>query len=348
VKSSVTPSCSNNLCTTTGSPVYSTQIGPDGTILCKACYDRYRKTPNEWQQTRAALKKLRTCENTLCSTPNQPVSPVKRGPDGKLLCEGCYQRHKRQLKRPLPRAPDSWKTATGGRSRKGIKMPNHTQTKPSGLPTSDSDDDEPLPNKRDESRRGMKIQARVPDKMRCQMCFDYALNCDKGDKEKYTQCTERKRICRPLQLNADGTLPATRRFAQVQVQQDDELKWEERCYKCRKHSARCDAAQPINPKQPCTRCRDKHSYCCSMEQAQLMKDQPKCLRCSNAGKRCDKGNPCDICIDDSHARCTYETDHGIRWLTTLTNPIKPDQRTSRTDANVDYYNADNRPGCQLC
>ena len=81
-----------------------------------------------------------------------------------------------------------------------------------------------------------------------------------------------------------------------------------------------------------------------------MKETPACLACVKVNKStmCDRGSPCDICMEHSKAKCTYETDGGARWVTTLTNPIPPDQRTSKQNANVDYYDDSDRTGCTLC
>ena len=264
------------------------------------------------------------------TSPKAYIGPGQRGPDNELLCLNCYQRYLAQTKSKIPREPGAWRSSGGNRSRKGMVMSKSNKTKSTEqLDSSSSDDDEPLRPKRDETRRGVKLKARVPDKDKCQSCFDYNLNCAREDNGNYSQCTNSGRICRPLALNPDGSLPAERRFQKSAVRHEPELGWEDRCSTCRNRNRKCDAVLPIHPKNPCTSCRKLNSYCCSTEQAQRMKDTEPCLRCTNVNKKCNRDQPCDVCIDAGHARCTYQVEDGARWLTTLTNPIAPDQRTSK-------------------
>ena len=351
--------CANDFCATPRSTARQSQLGPDGNSLCENCYRRYKKNPSNWQKGRKFYQTQgpQGCGNDLCTTPNSYVGPAQLGPHSELLCKHCHERYKAQINSQLPRDADSWRTPEGGRSRKGMVM-RKTKAKEVSeqLDTSDSNDDVVHTKKRDETRRGTKLKKRVPDENKCQPCFDYDLNCDGADNNQCTQCKRIGRICQPVKLNPDGTLPAQRRFCKTPVHQNQGPSWEDRCYTCRKRNRKCDATLPIDPKNPCTSCKTINSYCCSMEQHQRMEDSPPCLRCKNKGKstRCNRLEPCDICVDVSHARCTYETDNGARWLTTLTNPIPPEQRKSKQDPNADYYidydenPGMGRPGCTMC
>ena len=290
----------------------------------------------------------RTCGNEHCSSPNAPVGPTPKGPNNELLCNNCDKRYKGQLKSKLSREPDAWKVAGLNKSRKGMTI---RKPKPKKELESSESDDEKLTGKRDENRRGTRIKARVPDKDRCQCCFDYAKNCQMGDDGQCSQCKASKRICRPLKLNQDGTLPTERRFSTAPLIHDNAVSWDQRCYTCRERNRKCDATQPIDPKIPCSSCKTLNSYCISMEQAERARNNPACLRCTNMKRKgmCNRGEPCDICINDSHARCTYETEDKTRWFTSLTNPVPPDRRTNSQDPNVDYYNPNvARPGCIHC
>ena len=342
--------CENPLCRTPKSHMQAKQ-GPDGMQLCYACYMRYIRNPTgDWQQGQHKI--TTACENELCSTPKSTVTAGQIGPNGELLCLACHQRYKRLLgtKSTVPRGPDSWKSSTGARARKGMQRGKRKEDETvESLVTSSSESDKPIRGKRDESHRSLRLKARVPEKNKCQSCFDYGMNCDKRDDEKCSNCKRVKRLCKPLQLNPDGSLPE-RRFSKTIVRHEDELKLEERCYQCQKRHRKCDAKLPIDPKNPCTACRKHNSFCCSLEQVQQMKDNPPCLRCGNksSGRNCDRGQPCGRCVKDSHPRCTYNTKDKTRWITTLTNPIPPNERTSKQDANADYYDPTDRPGCSLC
>ena len=351
-ESNTKPLCSNPFCSTPKSAVRQSQKGPNGELLCVNCSNRYKKNPSNWQLGRKAKQDQgpRKCENDMCTSPSSFVGHG-RGPKGELLCGNCYGRYSAQLKSKLPRDANGWRIPGGNLSRKGMVI---SRTKPTQeLDSSDSDDTKSLSQKRDETRRGMKIRARVPDIEKCQACFDYNQNCNKDGDGPCSQCKKAGRLCRPIKLNADGTLPTERRFAKTPVRHDPEVAWEDKCYTCRQRNRKCNATLPINPKRPCSTCKELNSYCISVEQHQRMKDAEPCLRCANYNKRCNRERPCDFCVDASHSRCTYETEDGVRWLTTLTNPVAPDQRLSKQDANADYYVDYDDPragrrGCTLC
>ena len=347
-----TTHCANVHCRTPNS-AKNNQPGPGGMRLCFACYSRYKRNPDgDWQRGQARKTPGATCSNSQCSTPKSVVSPNQRGPDGKLLCLACYMRYTRLLKTQssVYRDPDSWRSATGARARAGMKVKPKLPKPSQDLDSSTSGEEVQLKAKRDETRRGTKLQARTPERERCQSCFDYGQNCEKTDSGKCKRCIQGKRICRPLQLNPDGSLPSERRFSKAKIQEDTELRLEQRCWSCRQSNSRCDAAQPIDYRNPCTRCRKNNSHCMSMEQHEHMHDIPMCLRCKllSKTKQCDRGKPCNVCVEAGHSRCTYETDDGVRWLTTLTKPIPPDERQSKQDPNVDYYNPNVKQGCVNC
>lgn len=256
-------------------------------------------------------------------------------------------RYKRQQQSTDQHDPDGWKRPGANRS----KVKTNAAKRKENLEDSDSADDEELPRKFDETHRGINIKRRVPDRDRCQVCFDYSVNCDKkstGD-DRCTYCKKIGRICKPLQLNPDGSLPATRRYSKAQIKDDNELTWEERCHICKTEHRHCDAAQPINPRNPCTSCRRLNSYCCSSEQHERMKNNPKCSSCSTQGLTCDRNEPCDKCMERGKSRCTYASQDGTRRYSTLTNPIAPyGGEASRLDRNVDHYDPNERVGCRNC
>ena len=185
----MTPRCGNDFCKTPKSVVRDSHIGPNGELLCQNCNNRYKRNPNKWQKgLRMDNRSERRCENDKCSTPKSPVSPGATGPNGESLCTACHQRYLRQCRSTLPRDSDSWKDSIEGRSRKGVKGTRRKAALSERLDSSDSDDDEPLVPKRDETRRGTRVQSRVPDKDRCQNCFDYALNCSRRNGNPCDQC----------------------------------------------------------------------------------------------------------------------------------------------------------------
>ena len=340
--------CQNKHCQTPHSRIRKSLT--NGLRLCDPCHTRWKRNPTgNWQKPERRIKKETTCENEWCSTPNSLVSIGQRGPNNEILCFACYQRYQRFRMKDDNQNPDAWKTLAAGRSRKGVKI-GPRQGPQKKMVSSDSESDKPLRTKRNEGNRGSKLRARVPDREKCQSCFDYATNCVMEPDGKCTRCKAVKRICRPLQLNPDGSLPTERKFAKTPIN-DNTIKYEDGCYRCLQQHVQCDAQLPISPKNPCTRCKKSNIYCVSKEHHQRAKDTPACLNCIRQRKhsKCDRGEPCDICIDTGHSRCTYEVDDGIRWLTTLTNPIPPDQRQNTHDGNADYYELHaRRPGCTWC
>ena len=86
---------------------------------------------------------------------------------------------------------------------------------------SDLDDSVPLIPKRDETRRGTRLQARVRDRDKCQNCFDAGKNCDVKINEPCTPCQKQRRKCQPLQLGVNGALLSKRKFSKTPVQQEE-------------------------------------------------------------------------------------------------------------------------------
>ena len=329
--------CANDWCTTPKSYVAPGNIGPDGVPLCYACWGRYKRNPNTWQD--GVNRVPRTCSNDMCGTPNAFVGPDVDS-EGKSLCINCHQRYRIYQTSDKTRGPDGWKDPQGYRNR-GRKQ--HAETK---INSSDSDNGE-LTSRFPESQRGARDRKSIPDREKCQACFDSSLNCTKNP---CVQCTTYRHDCIPLKLNADGSLPTKRLASKAKVQDEGKLLYQNRCHMCQQKHRLCDATLPIDPKKPCTPCKENNNYCVSEEQWKQNKSTSPCLRCGNTGKttRCDRKEPCNMCIEDSHARCTYQSQDGTRWRTTLTNPIDPAQKASKTDANADYYDPEIPPSCIAC
>lgn len=345
--------CANPECDTPASSVTGRKLGPDGEHLCANCHGRFTRNPNNWRVSRRskATRHARTCGNDQCTTPDQPVYPSAKGPNGEPLCFRCNVRYQKHCKSKIPREPDSWKVIGGQRSRKGMTL-SKGKERANVFPESDtSDDNEFLHPKRDYSKRGIKISARVPDLERCQSCYDYSLNCTKQEGNvRCNQCTQKGRICRPLQLNPDGSLPL-RRHVTTTPQSLSELPYKDRCYACKKQHRFCDGTLPHDPSRPCTPCKQSNRYCVSSNEHDRIKDStPSCLRCQNYTARCNKGQPCRTCVENGHSRCTYESEDGTRWYTSLTSPIQISERKNTQDPNVDYYNPElgARRGCAHC
>lgn len=285
-------------------------------------------------------KKASGCTNDLC----QSKESNRQGPDG-ALCQACNARWRRWLKTDQRGGPDGWKTTAAGRSRKGI----HKKVQPTAQLDSEqrsSDSEGVMAPKR--APRGGTLRAHCPDGEKCQACFDYSMNYRKAPGEpKCVGCTKTKRICRKLQLQADGSLPAKRAFSSVPPKPGT-LRFEQFCDLCAKASKRCDAQQPINPMQPCTPCRTgRKRYCISQAQRARADAGPRCLACARHSRRCDRLAPCDVYKETGHSRCTYESDDKTRWYTVLVSPVSPDQGTNDKDANVDHYNG-SKQWCRFC
>ena len=327
--------CSNEFCTTPNSYVAPGHLGPDGVPLCSACWGRYKRNPNNWQE--GINRVPRKCSNDMCNTPNAFVGPNVDS-EGKPLCINCHQRYRVYQSSQKTRGPDGWKDPQGYR--------NRGQKQRAGVDSSDSDD-AVLASSFPESKRGARDKKSVPDREKCQACFDSNLNCTKNP---CVQCAAYRHTCIPLKLNEDGSLPTKRLASKSKVQDESKLSYQDRCHMCQQRHRICDATLPIDPKKPCTPCAKDNNYCISEEQWKRNKTSSPCLRCGNTGKttRCDRREPCNICIEDSHARCTYQTADGTRWRTTLTNPIDPTHKTSKTDANADYYDPNVPPSCTVC
>jgi hypothetical protein len=336
--------CANPTCQTPNAAVRATQRGPDNEILCQQCHDRFKRNQENWKiPTR---KKELTCGNPQCQSPNAAKSPGQLGPDGEVLCLNCYQRYKAYMNSKIYREEDSWRVSGGGLSRKGIKW----SKKASDTELNDTDSDsEPLKGKRDESKRGSRLNARVSDRNKCQNCFDYGHNCRRTGQGKCDQCKKSGRICSPLQLGPNGELPDKRRFATTRVKDKEPTKREDKCWNCYRRNKSCDVQLPINPKNPCSSCRATNGHCHSIEQHNRSQRTSPCLNCKNANKpnRCDRNSTCQECIISKHSRCTYESEDGTRRWTELVNPVLPHNRTSKQDENVDYYD-ENYKGCISC
>lgn len=339
--------CSNDLCSTSKSPVLPGNFGPGGGRLCKNCYRRYQRwdpakggDPNRWKVSRMQ-NDGRQCSNELCETPKAPVRINNVGPNG-LLCANCIRRYK-HWNNTRDADPDNWKIAQTRR-----KNASKSQTLESSNESSEGEDSSRMKSTTEKENRGGRLANRVHDRDKCQRCFDRALNCKKDDDKPCSQCLWAKETCKPVQLNDDGTLPEKRHFSKTNVQDDNS--WGNRCWTCHERHRQCDATLPIDPKNPCTSCRKLKSHCCSVEQHQLIMDTTPCLRCRalNKGKLCNRQEPCDSCKDASHSKCTYETDDGARWHTTLVNPISIQERSSVRDPNADYYDPEGRQGCRRC
>ena len=331
--------CENDVCQTPNSRIRASRDGPDGIRLCTACYGRYRRNPQKWRQ--GPVRVPRTCSNDMCGTPGAYVGPDVDS-DGRPLCTNCHKRYRIYQTGDKPRGPNGWKDPQGYRNRgKFSQTKNNTDS-------SDSDEAE-LRSRFPWSRRGARDKKWVPDHRKCQPCFDNDLNCNKKDDEDCVQCVAYRHKCIPLKLNDDGSLPTKRRHSEAKIRDENHRLFQDRCHMCQLAHRKCDAVLPIDPKNPCTQCRKHNSYCISEERWQRTKNSSPCLRCGNIGKstKCDRMEPCSICVDDSHAKCTYQSPDGTRWFTTLTNPIDPSQKKSRHDANADHYNPEIQ-GCVLC
>ena len=295
-------------------------------------------------RTKAIATAKRFCGNDLCSTPHSPVWPKQMGPNGEILCKNCNRRYLAQLQSKIARHPDHWKYPKENTARKDLYRSKATTE----LDSSDSDENQPITTK-SEKDIGARIKARVRDRDRCQYCFDNARNCQM-EGESCIQCEKAQIRCHPIALGPDGTLPSSRRFVKTPVQQDNELTWGERCYPCRQRRTKCDAPQPIDPKNPCSKCQTKNSYCISMEQAERVKTLPACQQCLGRNRKghCNRLEPCDICIDNAYPKCTYESPDKTHKQTTLTNPVQPGDRRYQLDANADFYDPDVPLGCTRC
>ena len=225
------------------------------------------------------------------------------------------------------------------------RVPQRSTANQLPLEDTDSDDEMPIRGRRNEANRGIKQKIRVPDRQRCQRCFDHGKNCRMG-KFKCAQCFNDNRKCEPLQLGPNGELPLTRRYCLTPVDQENMLAV--KCYRCDKRHKKCDAAQPIDHRNPCTNCKNGNAFCQSIEQHERAQLGPACLYCKSQEVRCDRGEPCDACVTRAHPRCTYESADGTRWITTLTNPVAPEQGSSRNDANIDRFDPSYPSACTRC
>ena len=226
-----------------------------------------------------------------------------------------------------------------------VRNSKHRTANQLPIEDTDSDDEMPIRGRRNEANRGTKQKIRVPDRQRCQRCFDHGTNCRMGE-FKCAQCFSDNRKCEPLQLGPSGELPLTRRYCQTPVDQENMLAV--KCYRCDKRHKKCDAAQPINHRNPCTNCKIGNAFCQSIEQHERAQQGPPCLYCKSHEVRCDRGEPCDACVTKAHPRCTYESADGTRWITTLTNPVAPEQGSSRNDANIDRFDPSYPSACTRC
>ena len=210
---------------------------------------------------------------------------------------------------------------------------------------SDSDDQTPIRARRNQANRGMRQRNKVPDRQKCQVCFDSGYNCQMGE-FKCAQCFRDKRRCVPVQLGPNGELPLKRRYIDRPVDQEDTVN--QKCYRCDKRHRKCDAAQPIDHRNPCTSCKNGNAFCESIEQHDKRRQRPACLECKSKDVRCNRGEPCDTCVTKAHSRCTYESEDGTRWITTLTNPVPREQKSSKHDKNIDLFDPNGALTCTRC
>ena len=330
-------------------------------MLCKTCVRRYRRQlkhgdpedDQSWKQpwknsgkrllgrsTAQDNDRAQSCGNELCATPAARVSQAFLGPGGELLCKNCVKRYRRQLKYGDPEDDQSWKQPW---KNTGKRLLGRSRSKEinNEIVSSESESDTQLDPKRD---RTSKLGNRhFRDK--CQPCYDTNLKCDCIDTQPCSSCIKNRRRCRPLVLGPNGVLPPRRGTGTVP-------EWDKnlaaKCYQCNMKSIRCDGVHPIDPKNPCTSCQITNSYCCSWEQKQDMKNLPPCSNCAGHGKLCNRKQPCDICVDNAVAKCTYTLDNGTRTITVLTNPITEAEKKSEHDANVDRFDPDGRQVCIQC
>ena len=356
--------CANELCRTPKSLVRATQVGPDGKVICVACMRRYKRqvehnvSGDQWKQpreipyprekTKPDIIRLQ-CSNELCKTPKSPVRASQIGPEGEVICGACLKRYQRQIESDVPNDSEGWKVPGGNPKKKPVLKPRTKPIEePKPLTSDDSEEDVPLRPKRDRTRDGIRISKRVPDRDKCQTCFDQGTNCDYANVQPCSVCTKYRRRCKPLELGPNDELPATRRYSKVPVRHIEEHGLENKCYQCRVKQLRCDAELPIDHRNPCTSCKKNNSYCCSWEQKQRMKDLPACSSCAGHGKVCNREQPCNICIEQTVAKCSYTSQDGTRVITVLTNPVSETHGVSNHDANIDRFNPDERRGCIQC
>lgn len=221
--------------------------------------------------------------------------------------------------RPRPSSPGKAKEKRRASTQRSSLMParksrrrqHEPQKKASQELSSSESEDNQLLGVKSQSQKGRYLKDSRFGKFdtgegRCHKCFVRSRLCHQPDPTKpCTQCVRNQFICKPIELQPDGSLPE-RKYNYVRKTDmiiGSGLSLEEKCYRCLKGEFQCKGNPPFSRDNPCNHCAKlKQGKCRSVEQHHLERTTPKCTRCNS--KYCDRGQPCFWCRTTGK-KCTY-------------------------------------------
>lgn len=234
--------------------------------------------------------------------------------DGKFKCDQCDKTYSQKAgalqHRRDHEATDSDRTCPKCgkllKTLRGLKdhIPRCEHLKDNDLSDSGSSSEEDAELPKVKKADASKVNTQTPWEERCYYCYHSGSNCKKDENSDSCQlCLKRKGKCKPLELQADGTLPPIR-WGYMKGRVPVNLRpLHERCYECASAIRRCDGEYPFDT--PCTSCTDRGKRCISNEQHDRERNLPKCKACRSDKLRCDRKEPCSSCIKFCDT-CTYD------------------------------------------
>lgn len=184
----------------------------------------------------------------------------------------------------------------------------------SNLDTSSSDENDDITEKYSRQVKNPdKHRGQVRPEQRCHYCYHTGYKCTWTDgNEKCDRCIRHKQICRPVQLDPDGSLPLSKSTGKVPTT------WkrrEDKCAACATRRKICDGQYPYST--PCSECVSHDRHC----RPQDAPEKPKCKWCKTLQYACNRKQPCSTCIEHKQA-CTYgDAERSI----TCTPSLNPNQ-----------------------